>query len=129
MENWHFVSYEVMGGTAVASAATVALKKGDHEIRETSIGNGPIDAIFKCIDRIAGHSGQFLGKKVEILKQGLFTVLLSVKLNSDTFPGRGTSPDMLEASARAYVDAHNRNLARVNRAKVEQCFLMQAESI
>ena len=26
MENWHFVSYEVMGGTAV-SAATVALKR------------------------------------------------------------------------------------------------------
>ncbi len=113
MERWRFGSYEIMGGSASVPTATVALKRGDTEARETvSIGSGPIEAAFNCIDRIAGQSGEVIEIKIELLKEGLRTVLLSAKLNGETFPGRGTSPDTTEAMARAYMDAHNRCIAR-----------------
>lgn len=112
-----FMSYQIMGGSAAVAVATVALKKGDREIKEACIGNGPIDAVCNCIDRIAGQSGKFLKCETSILHGKIFTALLSAEINHDVFPGRGTSPDDLEAIARAYMDAHNRCSARMERAE------------
>ncbi|MFH1075504.1 MAG: 2-isopropylmalate synthase [Pseudomonadota bacterium] len=113
-ETFTFISLQVMSGDTALPLATVALKKGDQEIREASIGNGPIDAIFNCIDRIVGHSAKLLEYKVEALttgKDALGEASLKVRINDEVYSGRGTSPDVLEASARAYLNAFNRYFA------------------
>lgn len=120
MEKFKFVFYEIMAGSVVVATAAVVLKKGDQEIREASIGNDPIDAIFNCIDRIVGHSAKLLEYKVEALttgKDALGEASLKVRINDAVYSGRGTSPDVLEASARAYLNAYNCYSAYIERAE------------
>jgi 2-isopropylmalate synthase len=116
-ETYTFVSLQVMSGDSVLPLATVTLKTGENEIRDASTGNGPVDAIFNCIDRILGHSAQLTDYKVEALttgKDALGEASVKVKINDHIYAGKGSSSDVLEASARAYINAFNRFFAAVN---------------
>jgi 2-isopropylmalate synthase len=116
-ETYTFVSLQVMSGDKALPLASVTLKKGADEIRDASIGNGPVDAIFNSIDRLTGHSAKLVDYKVEALttgKDALGEASLKVKINDHIYSGRGTSSDVLEASARAYVNAFNRFFATVD---------------
>ncbi len=115
-ETYTFVSLQVMSGDRALPLASVTLKKGKNKIRDASIGNGPVDAIFNCVDRLTGHSAKLVDYKVEALttgKDALGEASLKVKINSRVYSGRGTSSDVLEASARAYINAFNRFFAAV----------------
>ena len=116
-ETYTFVSLQVMSGDKALHLATVTLKKGEDELRDASIGNGPVDAIFNCIDRISGHSAKLVDYKVEALttgKDALGEASVKVKINDHIYAGKGTSSDVLEASARAYLNAFNRFFATVD---------------
>ena len=116
-ETYSFVSLQVMSGDKALPLATVTLKKGKDELRDASIGNGPVDAIFNCIDRISGHSAKLIDYKVEALttgKDALGEASVKVKINDHIYVGKGTSSDVLEASARAYLNAFNRFFATMD---------------
>lgn len=113
-ETYAFVSLQVMSGDKALPLACVTLKKGDEELRDASIGNGPVNAIFNCIDRISGHSAMLADYKVEALttgKDALGEASVQVRIDDHTYSGRGASSDVLEASARAYINAFNRYFA------------------
>jgi 2-isopropylmalate synthase len=92
--------------------ATVRLKKNGEEIRQAAIGVGTVDAIYKAIEAIAQVEHQFLDFSVEsITEQTEAMGKVTVKIASSdgrTFTGRGASLDVMEAAARAYVQALNK---------------------
>jgi 2-isopropylmalate synthase len=91
---------------------TVRLSKDDQFFEEAACGDGPVDAIYKAIDKITGWQGtlaQYAINAVTGGKDALGEVVVRLKDQSGhTFIGRGLSTDVLEASARAYIDAGNK---------------------
>ncbi|MBM7867269.1 2-isopropylmalate synthase [Heliobacterium gestii] len=98
----------VAAATATATA-TVTLEIDGLAVTDAATGNGPVDAVFKAIDRIAGIVICLEDYNLRSVSQGA-TALgnATVKITSGDSPsvvGRGISTDIIEASAKAYVDA------------------------
>jgi len=104
-------SYKIMTGNGEAPEARVRLQKDDVVLEASSQGGGPIDAIFKAIDKIVGafHKLEdFQVKAVTETKEAMGVATVRVSREGFRALGRGASTDILKASARAYVEAINR---------------------
>ncbi|AQS54904.1 MAG: 2-isopropylmalate synthase [Novibacillus thermophilus] len=103
-------------GTQSVPTATLRLNHKDgKKIEEAACGNGSIDAIYKAIDRATGEQVELADYKINSVTHGkdaLGEVFVQLRQNELTVQGRGVSTDILEASARAYIDAVNRLIAR-----------------
>ena len=102
----------VMTSLTGIPTATIRLKTDDHEIIEAGIGVGSVDAVYKTIDKMVGSEYRLLDYNVKSVTGGTdalgeVTVKLEAK-NSEIYTGRGASLDIVEASAKAYVNAVNK---------------------
>jgi 2-isopropylmalate synthase len=92
-------------------SAAVRLKTPDG-VRETKAeGNGSIDAVYHAIDALSGEAVELDDYSIKSVTDGtdaLGDVHVVLKQGELSAQGRGVSTDILEASARAYVDALNR---------------------
>ncbi|SFR05166.1 2-isopropylmalate synthase [Desulfoscipio geothermicus] len=100
-------------GTTVVPTATVGLLRGEELLEEAACGNGPVDAICKAVDKITGYSCRLASWGINAItagKDALGEVTLRIAENNKDklYMGRGISTDVLEASARAYVNAVNK---------------------
>ncbi|SHE52741.1 2-isopropylmalate synthase [Seinonella peptonophila] len=118
-ELFQLESFHLSYGSHSVPTATVRLRKQgeDQIIEEAACGNGSIDAIFKTIDRMVDvdeevELADFRIHGVTQGKDALGEVSVLLKQDQLTVIGRGVSTDILDASARAYVDAINRLLRR-----------------
>lgn len=105
--------FHISSGNSTISTSTVRLKKDDDLIQEAACGDGPIDATFKAIDRAAGieiNLKDYYLKAVTSGKDALGEVTVKIGKNGDVFVGRGISTDVIEASAKGYVNAINKML-------------------
>lgn len=111
-ETYSFHSLQIMSGNTMVPLASVTLIKEDEKITDAAAGNGPVDAAFACIDRIVGRQGilrDYDLKAVTMGKDALGEAMVRVEIGDAVYSGIGTSPDVIEASARAYLNAHNRS--------------------
>ena len=103
----------VCGGSTVPTA-TVKLRHGGELQEAFSPGNGAVDAAMKAIDLIVKRTGHLAVYLVEAVTEGqdaLGEVTLKVDFGDGRLiTGKGASTDVVEASARAYVNAINREL-------------------
>ena len=100
-------------GSSTLPTATLKLKKGDHEVQEAATGDGPVDAVFNAIDRATGFKGKLENYALKALTQGRDAqgeVTVSLTVNGDEVHGRGISTDVIEASAKAYLNGVNKLL-------------------
>lgn len=103
----------ISSGTTVVPTATVMLVHGEEQLEEAACGNGPVDAICKAVDKITGYSCRLSSWGINAItagKDALGEVTLRIAQNNTEklYMGRGISTDILEASARAYVNAVNK---------------------
>ena len=76
-----------------------------------SIGDGPIDAAFKAIDRIIGHHYELDDFQIQAVTEGKEAVgqaLVKLRDRGRLYSGTGISTDILGASLRAYLNAVNK---------------------
>ncbi|HEY8369787.1 MAG TPA: 2-isopropylmalate synthase [Thermodesulfobacteriota bacterium] len=102
---------EVVSGTNAVPTARVRLVKGDQRFEDSGTGDGPVDAAFKTIDKVTGarvELADFAVRAVTKGREALGEATVVVKADGQAFTGRGSSTDIIEASARAYVDAINK---------------------
>lgn len=102
----------VTSGSTTVPTATVRLKKESETLQDSSPGNGAVDAAMQAIDRIVKRTGHLAQYSVEAVTHGrdsLGEVTLKVDFgDGELITGKGASTDVIEASARAYVNAVNR---------------------
>ncbi len=101
-----------ISGTGVIPSATVKLKKdgADHS-RTPASGDGPVDAVLAAIDAITGMKGRLQDYAIRAATSGkdaLGEVSVKVDFDGTVVSGKGSSTDVIEASARAYLNALNR---------------------
>ncbi|WP_435016617.1 2-isopropylmalate synthase [Tundrisphaera sp. TA3] len=118
---WSLVSLHTTAGTSVVPTATISIKRRDGEVvQDAAIGDGPVDAIFKAVERVTGIKAtlkDYVVRGVTAGKdaQGEVTLELEVESDDRSFRGRAASTDIIEASAEAYLNAVNAILARRER--------------
>jgi 2-isopropylmalate synthase len=106
--------FNIQSGNVAVPTATVRITDGGERHEEAATGDGPVDAIFNAIDRALGITTKLLEYVVQAVtpgKQAIGEVSVSLEIDGRKFVGRGASTDILEASARAYVNALNRQKA------------------
>ena len=118
---FRLVSFQTTSGSTTIPTATVVLQRDDEEpAQEAATGDGPVDAIYKTIDRITGLSGRLLDYQIRAVTSGkdaLGEVSILVECNGLRVSGRSASTDILEASAQAYIVAINKIAALQNHVK------------
>ena len=103
---------QTTSGNKTEATATVRLaRNGGESILDSNVGDGPVDAAYKAIERITGYSGTLLEYSVNAVtigKDSMGEALVKVKFEDNIVGGRGLSTDVVEASAKAYLNALNR---------------------
>jgi 2-isopropylmalate synthase len=113
-ETFTLHSIQIMSGSNMTPLAAVTLKREEQLLTDAATGNGPVNAAFNCIERIVREQGilrDYDLKAVTMGKDALGEATVRVEIDGTIFSGIGTSPDIIEASARAYLNAFNRFFA------------------
>jgi 2-isopropylmalate synthase len=124
--HWQLISLHTTAGMSVLPTATLAIRRPDGEIvQDAAIGDGPVDAIFKAVERVTGvhaNLSQFVVRSVTqgMDAQGEVTLELEVESGDRTFRGRAASTDIIEASAQAYLNAVNAIAASKDRGHTRE---------
>ena len=103
----------VATGTSTVPTATVRLKKGEEVKQDSACGDGPVDATLKTIDRITGVHGELIDYSIQAVTRGedaVGEVTVQVAFGSDRTGAKAASTDIVEASAKAYLNALNSHL-------------------
>jgi len=102
-------------GNNTIPTATVRLCKEGKTLLDAACGDGPVDAAFKTIDRLTERINRLLTyslKSVTCGKDALGEVTVEIEYAGEKYAGRGVSTDVIEASAKAYLNAVNRSLLK-----------------
>jgi len=101
-------------GNTITATASVRLIKQNGEnqvIEEVSTGDGPIDAAFKAIDKIAGVTFTLEDYSIRSVTEGQDAqgeAYVKIRSGSRLYTGKGVSTDVFEASVLSYVNAINK---------------------
>ncbi len=103
-------AFNVTTGSNVPPVGLVVIEREGRTLTQTSHGDGPIDALFRAVDKALGFSTRMVLYSVSTLAAGTEArteVTVTVELRGRRFHGRYTSTDVIEASLRAYMRACN----------------------
>jgi len=111
-EIYHLDYMHVVGGAGIVPAATVRLIREGKELTAAALGVGPVDAVYKAIDQLVQERHRLVDFNVRSVGGGTDAIgEVYVRLadaRDRLFSGRGASTDIMDASAKAYVQALNR---------------------
>lgn len=102
------------GASDMTPVATVRLNKDGAIIEKTAQGDGQVDAACKAVAAAVGLEPFLRSYVVQAITGGLDAqgdVMIKLDIEGRQVLGRGVSTDIIEASARAYLNAINRYLA------------------
>ncbi len=101
----------VVSGTVAVPTATVKLKINDEEAQSAGFGVGPIDATFNTIVKMTGSNAKLMRFSVNAITGGMDAqgeVTARLQENGFVVLGKGTDSDIINASAKAFVNGLNR---------------------
>jgi 2-isopropylmalate synthase len=118
---YEMIDLQVTCGTVGMPTSTVRLKGPDGKMHVyAGMGTGPVDATYTAIDGIVGCDNRLLEYSVHAITEGIDAQgEVTVRIQDETgnggsgrvFGGHGADPDVVVASAKAYMNAINRLLA------------------
>ncbi len=105
---------ETRSGTEITPTATIQLKKNSEIIEKTASGDGQVDAACKAISLATGIETRLISYNVSAITEGLDAqgdVTIQLEIEGKNVLGRGVDTDIIQASAKAYLNAINKYLA------------------
>lgn len=109
---WEVVSIAATVAPESSPVATVVLEREGERFEQTCEGDGMIDACCSAIKKITGMDGRLADYAVTSVTGGVDALAdVVLQFSSDdgiTVAGRGLSTDVVEASARAFLNAINK---------------------
>ncbi|CAG0905372.1 unnamed protein product [Darwinula stevensoni] len=108
---YQFVSLSQHSETGEQPSATVTISEGNQEVTTQAHGNGPVDAAMNAIEKHVQSKAELILYSVNAIttgtqSQGEVTVRLAK--GGRIVNGVGTDPDIVAASAKAYLAALNK---------------------
>ncbi len=109
-----------LSGNMAIPTATLKMEVEGVAEQLSEFGVGPVDAVFNAICQLAGKCPRLLRFSVNSITGGTDAqgeVTVKLEDGNRTAIGRGSDPDIIVASAKAYINALNR-LARKEEEKI-----------
>lgn len=123
-EHFRLLSHQVISGTQAMATATVRLESKTETIEKASSGDGPVDALFNaitdCVDLEITLKDYQL-KAVTSGKDALGEATVWLECDGKVVSARGVSTDVIEASAKAYVQAVNKLMTETQQKDEGEC--------
>ena len=110
-EKYNLIYLNVVSGNVAIPTATMEMQVGCEVIRDAGFGNGPVDATFAAIRNITRTDYPLLKYAVNAITGGSDAqgeTMVQLQYNGHYVVGRGAHPDVIVASAKAYINALNR---------------------
>ena len=118
---WEIECLSTTSGTGTLPCASVSLIGADGKRHQAvSAGDGPVDAVFKAFDKVTGIRARLRDYQIASVTVGEDAqgeVSLEVEHATGIYRGRAISTDIIEGSARAYLDVINRIALKVPRGE------------
>jgi 2-isopropylmalate synthase len=102
------------GDRGIPTAAVSLIGPKGEVLSDAALGTGPVDAVYKAINRIVKVPNELTEFTVKSVTEGIDAigeVLIRIESEGITYTGRGADTDIIVASAKAYMNALNRLLA------------------
>ena len=100
------------GDRAIPTATVTVVMPDGQEITDASVGTGPVDAVYKAINRIVNVPNQLIEYSVQSVTAGIDALgEVTIRLKHPdvgTLSGHSANTDVIVASARAYISALNK---------------------
>ncbi|HEV2473950.1 MAG TPA: 2-isopropylmalate synthase, partial [Chthonomonadales bacterium] len=116
-QTYELLHVQVSCGDKLVPTATVIVRDSRGcEHTDSSHGTGPVDAVYKAINKIVDVENELIEFSIQAVTEGidaLAHVTIRIRQGNDVYTGRGASSDIVVASGRAYVHALNKLLDRV----------------
>jgi 2-isopropylmalate synthase len=106
-----FVGLQVAGGTVLAPTATVRVAHDGNVVERSAMGDGMVDAACNAIAEAVGIEATLIAFNASAVTGGtdaLGEVTVQVESAGNRAIGRAVAADVVEASARAYLQAVNK---------------------
>ncbi len=121
-ETFRLEYVQVTTGTGSTPTATVRLRnRQGEEFTDAATGAGPVDAVYRAINRIVGEPNELIEFSIKAVAEGIDSIgEVTIRIQTDqpipgspvsVFSGHGASTDIIVASGRAYMSALNKLLA------------------
>ncbi|MBD2181220.1 2-isopropylmalate synthase [Aerosakkonema funiforme] len=114
---------QVSCGSNARPTATVTLRTPEgEELTDAAIGTGPVDAVYKAINRVVNVPNQLIEFSVQSVTAGIDAigeVTIRLKHGERIFSGHAANTDIIVASAQAYINALNRLYAALQNKQVQ----------
>lgn len=98
-------------GTTAIPTATVRLLVNGKTTEGAAVGDGPVDAVYKAIAQLTSTNAKLVRYEIRAVTEGteaMGEVTVQLEVGNRRVIGRGASTDIIEASAKAYLDGLNR---------------------
>ncbi|HMC63372.1 MAG TPA: 2-isopropylmalate synthase [Gemmataceae bacterium] len=109
---WTLESFHTSAGTGTLPMAAVCLAHVDgRKVEDAACGDGPVDAVFKTVERITGISPElrdYQVRSVSVGEDAQGEARVEVEHEGRVQRGQAVSTDVIEASALAFLQAINR---------------------
>ncbi len=102
-------------GTETRPSAELELEIDGVGASTTAEGDGPVDAVFKCIGQLFPHQAELKLFQIQAVTEGTDAqaeVVVRLEENGRSVNGHGADTDTMVASARAYINALNKLLVK-----------------
>ncbi len=119
-ETYKLVNLQILSGTKATPMAALKVQRNNEVIEEAATGNGPIDAAYKCIERIVGANFKLIDFGLNAVTSGQDAIgeaRVRIRSNGTIFSGGASSTDIIEAAIKAYLSAINRWVAAEAKTK------------
>lgn len=111
---YKLTNVQVQYGTANTPTATVsAVVPSGESVTVAETGSGSVEAIFNTLEKLVKGKVHILDYRVSSISKGrdaLAEAVVNLSIDDQVITGRDTAQDVLEASAKAYLNAINRQL-------------------
>jgi len=117
-ESFTLKLFQCVSSSKGRSTATVELEKDGHMYHDSATAEGPCDSAFRAIDRITGVPATISDFAVHTVgpgTDGVAEVTIRAAFAGREFTGRSTSHSVVEAAARAYLQAANKAIYELKR--------------
>jgi 2-isopropylmalate synthase len=115
-ETFKLESIQVLSGTHVIPTATVTLETPQGPQQHAASGDGPVDAVYRAINAVTETYPVLESYRIEAVtenSEALGEVSIRARVGEIVYSGNGVATDIVEASARAWLEVINASIAKV----------------
>lgn len=114
-KTWSLDTFQINSGNRITPTAKIRLIYKGKPFEGASVGDGPVDACYKAIEKITALKCQLLDYSLQSVTRGedaLGEASVRLKLKNKEALGHASSTDIVEASIRAYLQAINKLISQ-----------------